>query len=197
MGVGLLVAGGVAVVCTAASYMIVRASELPQRSVAARARLNFGPQPVPVGSNPFITGGRVVSLAQARSLAGFAVPVPDSALASPEKLSKVWFASWKTDDGTVEREVVLDYVSSNIRITIDPAGAGFGSDPRAAYLKEAASIGQPESSVQTVNGAPALVVAAANGQNGFVDMDMNGIHIAVIGPYSATELIAVANTLQP
>ena len=139
----------------------------------------------------------MVSLAQARSLAGFAVPVPDSALASPEKLSKVWFASWKTDDGTVEREVVLDYVSSNIRITIDPAGAGFGSDPRAAYLKEAASIGQPESSVQTVNGAPALVVAAANGQNGFVDMDMNGIHIAVIGPYSATELIAVANTLQP
>jgi hypothetical protein len=135
-----------------------------------------------------------VTLTQARSSAGFAVYAPDSPLAGSGSLSKVWIGPWLTE-GAAEQEVVLDYVSSDVRITMNPAGPGFGSDPRGAYSQEAASIGVPASSVQTVNGWPALVVPPSGGQNGFVDMDANGVHIAVIGPHSAADLITIANSL--
>jgi hypothetical protein len=135
-----------------------------------------------------------VSLAQARSSAGFTVYAPNSSLASSGTLSKVWLGPWLTESAP-EHEVVLDYVGSDIRITMNPAGPGFEPAPHAAYLNEAASIGVPASSVQTVNGWPALVVPPAGGQNGFVDMDAHGVHIAVIGPHSAAELLTVATSL--
>jgi hypothetical protein len=192
----LLTGAAVFAVAAGASYLAVRSHAGPEGQATVELGQGFGPPRVPVGSDPFLTGGREVTLDQARSQAGFAVPAPNSSLAGPQNLSKVWFSSWQNEDGTTAREVILDYVSSNIRITIDRAGPGFGSDPRAAYLKEAASLGQPQSSVQTVNSAPALVVPPAGGQNGFVDLDMNGIHVAIIGYQPTAQLIAIANSLQ-
>lgn len=61
--------------------------------------------------------------------------------------------------------------------------------------EEAELAGQPASSVQTVKGWPALVIGAANGQNGARDLDANGLHVAVIGPYSGDGLREIAETL--
>ena len=133
-------------------------------------------------------------MSEATKLAGFHVPVPHVSLANASNVSKVWFASTTSDTGTTEREVILDYVGSGVRITIQRAGAGFGSDPAAAFKQEASDLGLPASSVQTVDGAPALVVAPANGQNGFVDMDLNGIRVAVIGDRSIDDLTTIANS---
>ena len=152
--------------------------------------------PVPdVGTNPFGPRGREITLANASTSAGFRVPVPHVSLANSTNVSNVWFASSPTDAGTTEREVVLDYVGSGVRITIQRAGAGFGSDPTAAFKQEASDLGLPASSVQTVDGAPALVVAPANGKNGFVDMDLNGIRVAVIGARSIDDLTTIANSI--
>ena len=148
-----------------------------------------------VGTDPFVANGREITLANASTSAGFRVPVPHVSLANSTNVSNVRFASSPTDAGTTEREVVLDYVGSGVRITIQRAGAGFGSDPTAAFKQEASDLGLPASSVQTVDGAPALVVAPANGQNGFVDMDLNGIRVAVIGARSIDDLTTIANSI--
>ena len=173
----------------------------PARTAAARLKPPLGVSaneglPVPgVGTDPFGPSGREIALSDASTLAGFHVPVPHVSLANSSNVSKVWFAASTTDTGTTEREVILDYVGSRVRITIQRAGAGFGSDPAAAFNQEASDLGLPASSVQTVDGAPALVVAPANGQNGFVDMDMNGIRVAVIGARSIDDLTTIANSI--
>ncbi len=152
--------------------------------------------PIPsVGTDPFVANGREITLANASTSAGFHVPVPHVSLANSSNVSKVWFAASTTDTGTSEREVILDYVGSGVRITIQRAGAGFGSDPAAAFKQEASDLGLPANSVQTVDGAPALVVAPANGENGFVDMDRNGIRVAVIGARSIDDLTTIANSI--
>ena len=162
----------------------------------SHAPVIIGIAPAPVGTDPFGSPSRAVSLAEARSLVDFPLPVPNSELAGPQNLSNVWYSTWKNDDGTTAREVILDYVSSDIRIMIQRA-VGFPADPLAGYAETARSMDQPASSAHLVDGAPALVIDAANGKGGFVDMDRNGIHIVIMGPYSADQLTQIAGTLQP
>ncbi len=194
--VGAAAAAGIALVST--TYPSGKA---PALSAVAHIKPPLGSLadpglPVPgVGTNPFGPRGREIALSDASTLAGFHVPVPHVSLANSSNVSKVWFAASTTDTGTSEREVILDYVGSGVRITIQRAGAGFGSDPAAAFKQEASDLGLPANSVQTVDGAPALVVAPANGENGFVDMDRNGIRVAVIGARSIDDLTTIANSI--
>jgi hypothetical protein len=95
----------------------------------------------------------------------------------------------------VENHLELDYVGAGIRVTIDPAGAAFGADPAAAFRQMASDLGIASTSVQTVDNVPALVVAPSAGQPGFVDMDLNGIRVAVIGEVPVATLVSVANSI--
>jgi hypothetical protein len=141
--------------------------------------------PAPIGSDPFGSHGRRVTLTQAARLLGATVPTPNTALANPGNLSVVW---------GVHGEVILDYVRSQIRISIQPANRILRSDARAAFRKMARGLNMSPGFL-VINGDPGLVVGGGPGKPGFAQVVRDGLSIAVMGQRSAAQLIAIARSL--
>ena len=113
-----------------------------------RSGLMGGILPAPIGSDPFGSRSHRITLARGAHLLGAPVPTPNSPLANPGNLSAVW---------GVRGEVMLDYVSSQIRISIEPANRILRNGARAAFRTEARS-DHMYPGAMTINGDPALVV---------------------------------------
>lgn len=150
-----------------------------------------------VGTDPFAVGGsKVASVAAAESVSGLRIPTPNAALAGPSSLSDVWADTITDESGNPLHQVDVDYVASNIRIIYRPSTQALQSDAAAAFAGEASSNGFPASDVQTVHGVPAFVVAPSNGQNGFVELELDGTDVSVIGYQPISQLIAIASSLK-
>jgi hypothetical protein len=144
----------------------------------------FGRPPVPIGSNP-LPGGRSVSLRQASRLLGANVPTPTTPLANPSNLSVVW--------GT-HGEVMLDYVATQIRISIEPANRILRKDAKGAFTKMADEL-HMSPGVLTINGDAALAVDGGSHRHGFAQVVRHGLSIVVMGQRSAAQLIDIARSL--
>jgi len=149
--------------------------------------------PPPIGSNPFASGGRRVTLGRASRLLGFQVPTPNTPLANPGNLTSIWFSPVGNGSGT-RGEVMLDYVSTQIRISVEPANRILGSDARGAFAKEAKEV-HMSPGVLTIDGAPGLADVGGPGNPGFAEIVRGGLDIAVMGHRSAADLIAIARSL--
>jgi hypothetical protein len=149
--------------------------------------------PAPIGSNPFAYGGRRITFGQASRLLGFQVPTPNTSLANPGNLTSIWFSPVGNGSGT-RGEVMLDYVATQIRISIMPANRILTSDARGAFKKEAKEL-HMSPGVLTIDGAPGLVDGGDPGNPGFAEIVRGGLDIAVMGHRSATDLIAIARSL--
>ena len=98
-------------------------------------------------------------------------------------------------DGT---EVVLDYKSTGVRVFERPDQTGApttATAQRSAFQDQASAWGFPASSVQTIDGVPALVLTQGHGTT--INMFLNGLTLTVEGPaaMSSDALVAIANTL--
>jgi hypothetical protein len=145
-----------------------------------------GPRPAPIGSDPFGSHSHRITLARAAILLGAPVPTPDSALANPGNLSAVW---------GVRGEVILDYTSSQIRISIEPANRILRHGARAAFREMARGLKMSPGFLR-INGDPALVVGGGPHEHGFAQVIRDGLSIAVMGERSASQLIAIARSLR-
>jgi hypothetical protein len=145
-----------------------------------------GPLPAPIGSDPFGSRSHRITLARGAHLLGAPVPTPNSPLANPGNLSAVW---------GVHGEVILDYTSSQIRISIRPANHILRNGARAAFRTEARS-DHMYPGAMTINGDPALVVGGGPHEHGFAEVVRDGLDIAVMGERSAGQLIAIARSLR-
>jgi hypothetical protein len=144
-----------------------------------------GPRPAPIGSDPFGSLGHRVTLPRASRLLGAPVPTPDSPLANPGNLSVIW---------GVRGEVILDYTSSQIRISIRPANRILRNGARAAFRTMAREL-KMSPGVLMINDDPALVVGGGPHSHGFAQVIHDGLNIAVMGERPAAQLIAVARSL--
>jgi hypothetical protein len=151
-----------------------------------RSGVQAGFLPVPIGSDPFGSRTHRITLARGAHLLGAPVPTPNSALANPGNLSAVW---------GVRGEVMLDYTSSQIRISIKPANHILRNGARAAFRTEAKS-DHMYPGAMTINGDPAIVVGGGPHQHGFAEVVRDGLDIAVMGERSAGKLIAIARSLR-
>jgi hypothetical protein len=149
-----------------------------------RSGLSMGRLPVPIGSNP-LPGGRSVSLRQASRLLGATVPTPTTPLANPSNLSVVW--------GT-HGEVTLDYVATQIRISIEPANRTLRKDAEGAFTKMADELHMSPGFL-TINGDPSLAVDGGPHNPGFAQVVRHGLSIVVMGHRSAAQLIDIARSL--
>jgi hypothetical protein len=145
-----------------------------------------GPEPAPLGRNPFARGGRRVTLADASRLGRFPVRVPDG-----EHRAVVWLAG---------REVILEYVPAGIMISEQPIAtccSAPGVTTRAGLRKEARSaVG---SRVITIQGRPALLAPPDRAGHGFVQVALSGIEIAVMSRRpgtTAADLVRIAQSLR-
>jgi hypothetical protein len=143
------------------------------------------PRPAPIGSDPFGSHGHRITLARAAILLGSPVPTPNSAPANPGDLFAVW---------GVRGEVILDYVSSQIRISIRPANRVLRSHPRAEFRQMARGFHMSPGFL-IINGDPALVAGGGLGKPGFAQVIRDGLSIAVMGERPAGQLIAIARSL--
>lgn len=151
-----------------------------------RSGLEGGPLPAPIGSDPFGSRTHRITLARGAHLLGALVPTPDSALANPGNLSAVW---------GVRGEVILDYTSSQIRISIEPANRILRHGARAAFREMARGLKMSPGFLR-INGDPALVVGGGPHEHGFAQVIRDGLSIAVMGERSAAQLIAIARSLR-
>ena len=142
--------------------------------------------PVPIGSDPFGPRSHRITLARGARLLGAPVPTPDSALANPGNLSVVW---------GVHGEVILDYVSSQIRISIEPANRILRNGAQAAFRKMA-RVDHIRPGALTIAGNPGIVAAGGPHEHGFAQVIRDGLSIAVMGQRSAAQLIAIARSLR-
>jgi hypothetical protein len=145
----------------------------------------LGPSPAPIGSNPFASAGRRVTLAHAARLIGADVPTPNAPLANPGNLSVIW---------GVRGEVILDYVSSQIRISIEPANRILRKGAGAAFRKMA-RVDHMSPGALTIAGDPGIVVGGSARNPGFAEVVRDGLSVAVMGHRSAAQLVAVARSL--
>jgi hypothetical protein len=214
-GVRLGVVASICLTATALGVALERSHETQTRgvaplAVAARVMLSEGrvggtpshdsgsitlglPVP-PVGADPFIDNeGEQTTVAEASKRMGVSIEAPSSALASSSLLSAVWYNAVPNDSGGQDQTTELAYKQSGIRVdyTIPPAIAL--NDPQSVYERMAADL--PGTTVETVHGVPALVLGQTNGQPGFVDMVLDGVHIVVMGNHTADDLIAVAGSI--
>jgi hypothetical protein len=146
---------------------------------------SFGFQPPPIGSDPFRADHRPVTVTKAARLLGAPVPAPNTALANSGNLSAIW---------AVHNEVILDYVSSQIRISIGPPNRILRNGAAAAFRKMA-RIDHLVPGALTIDGSPAIVVGATRRHSGFVGVVRDGLTIVVMGDRSAAQLIAIARSL--
>jgi hypothetical protein len=178
-------------VCSTLAAAVIVAGVLSGRGGAHHASpplhgpMILGPEPAPIGSNPFGAYGHRVTLARGARLLGSDVPTPHAALANPGNLSAVW---------GIHGEVILDYVSSQIRIRIVPANRILRSNARAAFRREARSDHLLPGAL-TIAGDPAIVVGGGPRKPGAAEVVRDGLDIAVMGSHSAAELIAIARSL--
>ncbi len=135
--------------------------------------------------NPFGAYGRRITLAHGARLLGSNVPTPHAPLANPGNLSAIW---------GIHGEVILDYVSSQIRIRIVPANRILRRNARVAFRREARGDHLSPGAL-TISGNPAIVVGGGPGKAGAAEVVRDGLDIAVMGHRSAAELIAVARSL--
>lgn len=145
------------------------------------------------GHDPFGVGGRRVSLAAAERIAHFAVLIPDSPLASSKNLTDIWFRPVGNGSGT-RSEMILEYASTGVRISIRPANTVLLTDASGEFAKMARDV-HATPGAMAINGAPALVQDGNRRNPGFAELVRDGVAVAVMGPYSAADLITVAQSL--
>jgi hypothetical protein len=145
------------------------------------------------GGNPFAFGGKRVTLAEARRIAHFAVLTPDSPLASSTNLSAIWFSAVGNGSGT-KGEIILEDLDTSIRISIEPANKVLLTDASGAFAQMAKDV-HITPGVMTINGAPAVVQGGSRQNPGFAEVVRDGVAVAVMGHYSASDLITVAQSL--
>jgi hypothetical protein len=182
LAAGSCVAAGI----VAATLLLTGGGTTHHPSSAPRGGALFGFQPAPIGSDPFGSRTHRITLARGAHLLGARVPTPDSALANPGNLSAVW---------GVRGEVILDYTSSQIRISIRPANRVLRNGAGAAFRTEARD-DHMHPGAMTINGDPALVVGGSTRNHGFAEVVRDGLDIAVMGSRSAGQLIAIARSLR-
>ncbi len=152
-------------------------------------------QPAPIGKDPFAFGKSAsVTMSAAKSAAGFPIFAPSTSAANASSVSNVWLGTTSVNGKDVP-EVVLDYVATGIRVTLEPAGGVSNEDWSHDYAVLASQLALPENAVTTANGVPALEQAPGDGQTGFVDLHLSGVHIAVIGSQDLSTLEAIAESL--
>ena len=144
----------------------------------------LGFRPVPIGTNP-LSGGRRVTLAEAARLLGATVPTPNTALANPDNLSVVW---------GVRGEITLDYVNTQIRISVKPANRILRHDALTTFEKMANDLEMSPGAL-FINGDPAVADGGTPTNPGFAQVVRNGLSVVVMGHRSAAQLIAIADSL--
>ncbi len=191
----LVMASVVAVVLAVAGARLIGGgqSSPETRPATGPSSQVLGYEAPPIGTDPFVTGGRRIAPERASAVAGFAVPTPDAPLANPQNLSVVWYSPVPNGSGS-RGEIVLDYVATQIRIEIVPANRILRADPRAAFqaMTDEAHMAP---GAMTNNGDPALVSGGSPSQPGFAQVVHNGLNVAVMGHRSTDELLSIARTL--
>jgi len=188
---------GLAIVAALAGYVVV-ARELPHSAAdhANGASLSLGYPQAPVGVDPFVDGGKKVTLAQATDTAGFTITTPSTGTAGPSSLSDVWMSPIGSATGTTVNEVVLDYVASGVEIDLEPASGALAADPANAFQAMVTQDALPSAYVTSVlGGAPAFVIPPNNGQVGSVEYVSQGVDVTIMGHQSAPTLLAIANSM--
>ena len=136
----------------------------------------LGLVPPAIGRDPFLTGGRRISLPAAVTRAGYPVPIPDAPAANPSRLSAVWIGGAGDVEGALKKshhEIVLDYLSSQVRVFIKPVQAPTQSFTaarwRRAFLRMIRDDHLRSLTVRTIKGHVATVYAKP-GTPGDIDM---------------------------
>lgn len=153
----------------------------------------------PIGSDPFIDGGTVTTLAVAQTQAGFAVAIPNSSAASPSLKTDVWIGPAGLREGASAASgtsVVLEYPTTGVRIDERPMTALESANPEGALRQDAVTFQLPFSDLVTLGDATALVFPS-QGRGVTIDMYRDGVFIMLIGPpsMSVSDLSAVGASL--
>jgi hypothetical protein len=168
----------------------------------------LGLAPPAIGRDPFLIGGRRISLAVALARAGYPFPLPDASAANRSRLSAVWIGTAGDVEGALKKshhEIVLDYVSSQVRVFIKPVQAPTQSFTaarwRRAFLRMIRDDHLRSLTVRTINGHVATVYDKP-GTPGDIDMIWIQPHlnldILIDGRSLATtpaDLLAIAHSL--
>jgi hypothetical protein len=133
--------------------------------------------------------GQQVSVADAASVAGFDIPVPDTTVAGPGNLTATWAAADR-------RQVALVFDQGKVDVVMQPA---VYKDPASEY-NTFISENNAKAAIGDVNGQPALVISPDTDSNqtnpAWVEFDLNGtdINIFSVG-YTTDQLLAVADSM--
>jgi hypothetical protein len=153
-------------------------------------------------SKPFADAVQM-SLSQAQTVAGFAIPRPDDPLASDSQIAKVWI-----DTRSGQPQIEIDY-TSGLSVELEAAGQHLATtDLQTSFFREqvAQEAAQTNGQAQlvSVGGQPGFQVPEdsavyANGQSqsngGDVEFVFNGEVIDVSGRFSNVDLLRIASTI--
>jgi hypothetical protein len=153
-------------------------------------------------SKPFADAVQM-SLSQAQTVAGFAIPRPDDPLASDSQIAKVWI-----DTRSGQPQIEIDY-TSGLSVELEAAGQHLATtDLQTSFFRKqvaqeaAQTTGQAQ--LVSVGGQPGFQVPEdsavyANGQSqsngGDVEFVFNGEVIDVSGRFSNVDLLRIASTI--
>jgi hypothetical protein len=179
----------------------------------------LGPSIAPLGSDPFGSFGKDVSLGNAAMAFSSAAPAGTGAIlqsnasaANSSNLTHVWVGPAPVSESKSGTAVILEY-ASGIRIRMAPLTMGVDSSEaavRASYVSDAAEWGSNLASVQTIDGVPAEVLHGdgstipiphgdeiVNGTD--VNMIINGVSILIWADPTVPEadVLATAESLTP
>jgi hypothetical protein len=153
-------------------------------------------------SKPFADAVQM-SLSQAQTVAGFAIPRPDDPLASDSQIAKVW-----VDTRSGQPQIEIDY-SSGLSVELETAGQHLATTGlqtsffREQVAQEAAQT-NGQAQLVSVGGQPGFQVPEdsavyANGQSqgngGDVEFVFKGEVIDVSGRFSNADLLRIASSI--
>ena len=136
---------------------------------------------------------QTVSLADARARAGYPVGVPSSDLAPPSAIRRVWFWRRPDDGGNV---VAIEY--ARLEIVYGPVPASYRAVP--TYRNMVKQGADPGARIHAINGIPAYLAPPRTDVHGvshpgYVVYTKDNVQISVVGDYTATQLLAIADSI--
>ncbi len=136
-----------------------------------------------------LMGGAQVPLSSLTDLVSYSVPVPSTSIANQNNLTGVWAVASR-------RQAALVFDQGALTIVFKPAAY---QDPTAQY-QTFVSENNVESSIDQVNGLPALVISpdtdCAKSNPAWVEFDMSGTDVSIFSStYSADLLLDVADSM--
>jgi hypothetical protein len=177
------------------------ASDTPSSSSEGGGNRGEGFQRI-FSSKPFADAVQM-SLSQAQTVAGFAIPRPDDPLASDSQIAKVW-----VDTRSGQPQIEIDY-SSGLSVELETAGQHLATTGlqtsffREQVAQEAAQT-NGQAQLVSVGGQPGFQVPEdsavyANGQSqgngGDVEFVFKGEVIDVSGRFSNADLLRIASSI--